>query len=266
MRRFLILCCLALAAALVYQWTHPVQPMAGHGQAPADSAATTVAAARTRLIFPPVEDFQEITERPLFSATRRPRSDTTETAAQRRAATVLANKASLDSYVLSGVYFNPDETLALFWDRRKKEVVRARIGDPLADWQIKSVEPQRVIVSRGSEEQALPLERGRGLIPAQPPTRRVPTGQPATRDRPDARAGAPGPAKDATKNAESRELLEQLKATMDESAGGDGDGSAEPDEEQVVEENVEAVQEEMEELETLEEQDAADAAPAEEQG
>ncbi len=264
MRRFLILCCLALAAALLYEWTHPVQPVTGHGQAPAGSAGNTVTAARTRLIFPPVEDFQEITERPLFSATRRPRSDTMETAAQRRAATVLANKTSLDSYVLSGVYFNPDETLALFWDRRKKEVVRARIGDPLADWLIKSVEPQRVIVSRGGEEQTLPLERGRGLIPVQPPTRRV--SQPTTSERLDARAGAPGSAKDATKNAESRELLEQLKATMDESADGNGDGSAEPDEEQVVEENVEAVQEEMEELETLDEQDAADAAAAEEQG
>ncbi|MGQ0658435.1 MAG: hypothetical protein ACT4NU_10140 [Chromatiales bacterium] len=225
MRLVLILCCLMLVAVIGYEVQHPARSITATSTGPGETPAGVPERGHHRLVFPPLEEFDEVVQRSVFSATRRPHVAAAETAVQQRAAGLLM-KGTLNSYVLSGVYVRPDDTLAIFWDRRKKELVKVRVGDPLADWHIKAVEPQRVIVSRGDQEQTLPLERGRGLIPPMPPTKPVMASKPVAADKAGTQPGTSTPEPEAADKAAAIELLKQLQATAGDSSETDAADAA----------------------------------------
>ncbi len=99
-------------------------------------------------VLPPPAHFQVILERPLFSPTRRPPAQGTETVAAPEAA------LKLD---LVGVVISGGEKIALIVPQGGTAIQRLATGDTFQGWLLESIEPERVTFRRGEIEEQIEL-------------------------------------------------------------------------------------------------------------
>jgi len=92
-----------------------------------------------RLQIPPVIAYREVTERPLFSDSRRPPP---QAAAGNNAtqATQLVGKWKVTGIVVAG-----DSSFALVEGIRDRKTVRLQLGTPLDGWQLEEIHPDHLV-------------------------------------------------------------------------------------------------------------------------
>ncbi len=96
----------------------------------------------------PIEDFQAILERPIFSPGRRPPP----------VGSVELSATTGDvSFVLKGILIDADERTALFRSKRSDKLVRLGEGDKIEGWTLVRIEADQVILASGEIEKALEL-------------------------------------------------------------------------------------------------------------
>ena len=94
---------------------------------------------------PAAEAYSEISERPLFSPTRRPtpRQSTPEAI------------GAVSSFVFAGSIISRDDRVALVHRGQSGKLVRLREGDLLEGWRVVSIEADRVVIEHGSDREEL---------------------------------------------------------------------------------------------------------------
>ena len=94
----------------------------------------------------PIEDFQAILERPIFSPGRRPPP----------VGSVELSATTGDvSFVLKGILIDADERTALFRSKRSDKLVRLGEGDKIEGWTLVRIEADQVFLVRGEIEKVL---------------------------------------------------------------------------------------------------------------
>ena len=94
---------------------------------------------------PAAQTYGEITERPLFSPTRRPTPRHTAPDAI----------GAVSSFVFAGSVISRNERVALVQHGHPGKLVRLREGDLLEGWTVVSIEADRIIIEHGSEREEL---------------------------------------------------------------------------------------------------------------
>ena len=142
----LLLVCTALAWVIYRQVAvAPSLKAAANGS---NVAATTVPELPPELQYSmrPVEDFQVILERPIFSPSRRPPP----------VESVESPPPDSDvTFTLKGILVDDDVRIALFRSKRNKKAVRLRQGDELEGWTLVQIEADHVTLARGGIEKVL---------------------------------------------------------------------------------------------------------------
>jgi len=142
----LLLTISAACAAIVYGeiTAEPTSPIAAI--APAAAPALPVPAAEEpAFAVPPLQTYAEVTERPLFSPSRRPAAVTQQ----------VAGPAS--SLALVGVVISGDGRVALIRQGKAPALARVREGQQVEGWTVRSIAPDRVVVRNGTSEAQLKL-------------------------------------------------------------------------------------------------------------
>ncbi len=91
----------------------------------------------------PIEDFQAILERPIFSPSRRPPS------------VELPATTGDVAFVLKGILIDEDERTALFRSKRSDKLVRLGEGDKIEGWTLVRIEADQVVLASGEIEKVL---------------------------------------------------------------------------------------------------------------
>jgi hypothetical protein len=118
----------------------------------------------SQFTLPPLESFAEIAERPLFSSSRRPPAiDAAQTVDQPFSATLAGIVISTSSRNIIVAHGDPPV------------LTRLKEGDNLDGWSVSSIEPNRVLFQRGSEERQLKLSDVPGKAAGQSTTTSEPT-------------------------------------------------------------------------------------------
>ena len=201
MRAVLILVVLALIGVLAWQWRSWPPEVAessaatGSAVAPGDRPEDENPLARLRPL-DDREDYQVVTDRPLYSPTRRPPEDEPE-----QAEPEVATDRSLDRIDLNAVLITSEETLAWVMDASSREVRRLRLGDELEGWAVREILSDRLVLERQGETNTLVLRDYARQPPPpvrpRPPVRAPQRNQP-TPQRPAPPAGNPRTQHDAT--------------------------------------------------------------------
>jgi hypothetical protein len=166
------LLCAGLAAALALELTS-----AGNADAPAPGTATapvppsvTLSKASNRFALPPLETFAEVTERPLFSSSRRPPAIDAPQSTERSFGATLA-----------GIVISASSRTIIVSHGDPPVLTRLKQGDDLDGWSITSIEPNRALLRRDGVEQELKLRDVPGHAAASAPNKLPNTpGQTAT--------------------------------------------------------------------------------------
>ena len=147
MRSFLLL---ALCAALTALIAQEYEQGGGLWAAPgvSDEASEKSSGAKPRALpsaafgLPPAQQFNEIVERTLFEASRRPAP---EEADEMPAAAA----AELRDLTLTGVVITPEAKVALFRDKTPNQVIRLEPGNAFGKWLLDEVRENGVTLRRG---------------------------------------------------------------------------------------------------------------------
>ncbi len=97
----------------------------------------------------PIEDFQAILERPIFSPSRRPPS------AESIDSVELPATTGDVSFVLKGILIDEDERTALFRSKDSDKLVRLGEGDKIEGWTLVRIEADQVVFASGEIERVL---------------------------------------------------------------------------------------------------------------
>ncbi len=121
-------------------------------QASNDGAGPTTAAIKPAKIpalpaaqafsMPPIEDFGETLERPLFSKIRRPPPEP-DTPAEK------PEKKQTVKVRLAGVIISPQERVALVQEPRAREITRLKEGQEIEGWVLESILADRIVLRFG---------------------------------------------------------------------------------------------------------------------
>ena len=109
----------------------------------------------------PIETFEDIVLRPLFSPTRRPPDG------EAPIVTPTATEESLE-LGLAGILYSAQQRIALFSAPGEKGLLRLREGDRYRGWTLKSVLPDHVVFSRNEVESEVTLSYVRTQAPVDP--------------------------------------------------------------------------------------------------
>jgi hypothetical protein len=123
-----------------------------------DSAAP--GAVSQSLQIPPVVAYREVTERPLFSDSRRPPPQTKAAGNSAAQATQLVGKWKVTGIVVAG-----DSSFALVEGIRDRKTVRLQLGMPLDGWQLEEIHPDHLVFNAADTTATLLLhneEDGQG--------------------------------------------------------------------------------------------------------
>jgi general secretion pathway protein N len=156
------LLCVGLAAALVMELTS-----AGDAGIPAPGAATvssppsvTIPKTPNRFTLPPLASFAEVTERPLFSSSRRPIAVDAPQSAERSFSATLA-----------GIVISASSRIIIVSHGDPPVLTRLKEGDDLDGWSVTSIDPNRVLLRRDGVEQQLKLQDVPGRTAVAAPNR-----------------------------------------------------------------------------------------------
>ncbi|WP_296805028.1 hypothetical protein [Thiocapsa sp.] len=163
---------LALGSMLFFQWKDwPPGPSPAGLDADSPAAPNTLVGsetdAATQLPPPdPKDAYTSVTDRPLFRPERRPEEDV-DPDAQATAEPDVAT--SLEGMNLSAVIITPTLVSAWIQDPNEPRLRRLRIGDDLEGWSVQTILPDRVLLERQGEQDALILrDYGKTPSPAAP--------------------------------------------------------------------------------------------------
>jgi hypothetical protein len=163
---------LGLVFLLVFQWKDwPPGPSPAGLEPSAPSTAEGAVVNEpdpAALLMPPdpKDAYTSVTDRPLFRPERRPEEDVdpeAQATAEPDAAT------SLEGMNLSAVIITPTLVSAWIQDPNEPRLRRLRIGDDLDGWSVQTILPDRVLLERQGERDALILrDYGKTPSPAVP--------------------------------------------------------------------------------------------------
>lgn len=152
--------------AVNFAWrsiAEPLEPSAG-------SRITKSATATKKPVVQIVEEapfqFENLIARPLFSPERRPPIPVEVRAP---VATPVASPVVevAPSYSVGGIIVSPDLNKALLRTQRREAGFWFALGERTEDgWAVSSIEPSRVVLTRGDRKMTLPLYAGDSVLPA----------------------------------------------------------------------------------------------------
>jgi len=120
-----------------------------------------------RFTLPPLASFAEVIERPLFSSSRRPMASETRQHIDRPLSASLA-----------GIVISASSSSIIVAQGDPPLLTRLKQGDELDGWSVGSIEPNRVLFRRGSEEQQLKLHDAPGHVAGETSPKPEPTSRP----------------------------------------------------------------------------------------
>lgn len=104
-----------------------------------------------------LEDYQEITERPLFYATRRPPPpEAPEVAVQEE-----PEEEKPIALTLIGVMVVSDSKIALVQNDDTNKVIRLKPGEEIENWQLQTINANSIVLNKNDETKELPLLRNK---------------------------------------------------------------------------------------------------------
>ena len=107
---------------------------------------------------PPLEDYAEIVERPLFADDRKPYvPEVIAAGPERLAKTNLPSKRNTEDYLLSAVIITDKKRMALIETRSDKKIHRINEGEELNGWVLAEINPSQVSLKKGGEIKSLEL-------------------------------------------------------------------------------------------------------------
>jgi len=142
----LLLAVAAASATVVYGELTAEPPAPAAATEPPAAPVPAAPPAQERVfVMPPLQSYAEVTERPLFSPSRRPATVTQQ----------VAGPAS--SLALVGVVISRDGGVALIRSGKAPALARVREGQQIEGWTVRSIAPDRVVVRNGTSEAQLKL-------------------------------------------------------------------------------------------------------------
>ena len=141
----LIALCAVLGGVIYSELSAPIEGAASTAS-PAPAASKPLAAGEPDGFTPPAaQAYSEISERPLFSASRRP--------APRQSSPEAIGAVS--SFVFAGSIISKTERVALVQHSQPVKLVRLREGDSLEGWTVVAIEADRVILEHNGDREEL---------------------------------------------------------------------------------------------------------------
>lgn len=156
-----LLLVLALFVAAYFAWPLLLRllvPEENREEAEIQAALTGNLPSPDELRLPPLENFSEIFERPIFSPNRRPGTEevvVTETP-----------RGDID-LILRGVIKSDDASVAILLPKDGSEQLRFRKGDQYKGWTLDEIHEDQVVFSRDGEERLLELDYEQFVAPAE---------------------------------------------------------------------------------------------------
>ncbi len=157
----LLLVCTALAWVIYGQLAAaPSLEGAAHGSTATVPTTVPELPPEPQFSMRPMEDFQVILERPIFSPSRRPPlAESVEVPLMQSGV----------AFTLKGILIDENQRIALFRSKSSDKVVRLREGDEIEGWTLVRIEADHVTLARGGIEtdleptydQLAPAERAR---------------------------------------------------------------------------------------------------------
>lgn len=99
--------------------------------------------------FPPLRQYAEVVERPLFEVSRRPPPP------EAKATSVAAKE--LRQLILTGVVITPDKNLAIFRDKNPSDIMRLEQGMAVDEWSLDEIRADGVTFRKGAATHELLL-------------------------------------------------------------------------------------------------------------
>ena len=168
----LLILLLIIIVIIALQWFNPPRlqfdvTASGPAQTPLKPFSS---AAQTPLnvAIAPLQEYQEIVERPLFFATRRPAPPQVQ-----EQATPAEPVPDTDvPMTLIGIVKTPDAKIALVKNDETGKVARLKLGETIEDWALEIIENERVVLRKGEKTKEVQLLRNQRK-PTQRTTRQV---------------------------------------------------------------------------------------------
>jgi len=147
----------ALVAVVSWQlWSRPALTSAKSNTTEPSSASLPNAPAAVFAMLA-LDEYAEFIERPLFSQTRRP--PVPETVINAPAKPPKPKNEPLPAWKLVGTAIIGEMQVALIWDTRNKRFVRLEPGMNKGGWEIAAVQPEYIVLSKGSIQHEIKLPR-----------------------------------------------------------------------------------------------------------
>lgn len=146
-------------------------PAIGEAGAGGPAAAVEPLPPQPSFSMPPIEDFAETIERPIFSSTRRARAGP--------GPQVAASAPTSLSFVLEGVVITSGERWALLRPQGGGDIIRLTEGGQVGGWEVIAIQPDKVSLRRDEVETVLELIFKR----APPPVKKAPAAKRRARKR-----------------------------------------------------------------------------------
>ena len=135
----------ALCAGLLA--TIGLELASGIDNAPATGVSVTAstqampAPSQVAINFPPLPEFAEVIERPLFDASRRPPP---------KPEPEQATPVQFDQLELEGIVKSADSNLAIIYDKRQRQTLRLQQGAKLGPWVLAEIRDDGIIFEKGT--------------------------------------------------------------------------------------------------------------------
>ncbi len=123
-------------------------------------------------VAPDISEFDEVINRPLFFADRKPYVyvapvKQTKPSKQKKKAT----PKKTEQYSLNAVIITPGRQLAIIQSDRSKTLQRLALGEEIEGWILETIEPRAVLLKKGNETKNLELEIKTSKPQKQPATK-----------------------------------------------------------------------------------------------
>jgi hypothetical protein len=146
----------ALAATLVYQATAPI-PVIEAGPAKAPIHFSTIAPTLARYRPPPPDSFAVVNLRPLFSPTREPVMEPSETG---------TTSQPPPDVTLVGVAIGLHKSIALLKSPNDATATSARVGQVIEGWRLVRIDPDKVVFSANATDYTVKIRAAAGTAPS----------------------------------------------------------------------------------------------------
>ena len=137
---FLFFLCLFLG---IFVYLQASNDRAGPMTAAIEPAKIPALPAAQAFQMPPIEDFGETLDRPLFSKIRRPPPPAPDAPADK------PEKKQTVKVRLAGVVISPEERVALVQEPRAREITRLKVGQEIEGWVLEAILADRIVLRFG---------------------------------------------------------------------------------------------------------------------